>query len=411
MPSNDVDISQTTSNGVENSSGFIHNKSMSTISPLSSTSTDKSNEAKFATPENKNSSINSVASRVNDSDNTQKSNLLNSKFISNLRNDTSIDTGETEPSKQIENVNDSNDYLAYSKTGAIPKHKTSSKLSASSLMPFEQQPRELLASEARDFCMPTATATACAISISTEDIRLDEDSTCPLCYEIIKSSMDEHFRIAHKEYDCPFCSLFFESSRALDHHIISLHTEKNDDEKLQSLTDLNVEQDECVSSKPRNVSPFGSSSSKWYDTEDLDRLDIITDSSIRDSQMTYTCPLCQLEFRKQYLLEAHLDLHFSGDSEANLRQEKEISSPTGSTNLLASAQTSCSLSDLNLLNYKPNNNIRSRTDSLTVNLELEQAATLSDDETMRSLSDEHLYRNRINLTIYFCQLNKNTSQI
>ena len=101
-------------------------------------------------------------------------------------------------------------------------------------------------------------------------------SECPLCGKLIEISLEKHFESDHKEFECAFCGLIYDTENALLEHISTKH-EGNDE---------------------REKSPI----------------------------VIYTCPVCEFEFDKQALFAVHVDSHFN----ASCSNSKEAVQPGAS---------------------------------------------------------------------------------
>ena len=89
---------------------------------------------------------------------------------------------------------------------------------------------------------------------------LDEPHLCPLCLENVDGSLEIHFNIEHREFQCFFCAKNFPTRTALDLHVKNVH---------DNLT--------CA----------------------------------------LKCPVCHADFDQTDLLQAHIDSHFQTDNHSN----------------------------------------------------------------------------------------------
>lgn len=53
------------------------------------------------------------------------------------------------------------------------------------------------------------------------------DASCPLCFKLVRGSLEKHFNEQHAEIECPFCNIIYENQQLLNEHLINLHNEKS----------------------------------------------------------------------------------------------------------------------------------------------------------------------------------------
>ena len=61
--------------------------------------------------------------------------------------------------------------------------------------------------------------------------------TCPLCFKSLKSSLESHIELEHREYECPYCGLLFDNDYILNQHVSTVHTD-----------DLSLKKENCEDS-------------------------------------------------------------------------------------------------------------------------------------------------------------------
>lgn len=56
-----------------------------------------------------------------------------------------------------------------------------------------------------------------------------EQTKCPLCLKSIGDyDLEAHFQMEHREFECPFCGLLFDSEFSMQQHLTSVHNEPTD---------------------------------------------------------------------------------------------------------------------------------------------------------------------------------------
>jgi uncharacterized C2H2 Zn-finger protein len=141
-----------------------------------------------------------------------------------------------------------------------------------------------------------------AIQSHDNEIEIIKESTCcPLCFEIVDSSLEAHFAFKHKELDCPFCSLIFDTDEQLASHVNSAHyaetAHQNDPETTEVI------------------------------------------SHQANGELVLECPICSFKVKDREWLEIHVDSHFNPTNppDSDIRQSGSSSSqfadiPTTSRN-------------------------------------------------------------------------------
>jgi hypothetical protein len=56
---------------------------------------------------------------------------------------------------------------------------------------------------------------------------------CPLCFKMVSESLESHFSLNHREFECLFCGKSLNSSEDLNEHINKIHL---DDSPIQQQT-------------------------------------------------------------------------------------------------------------------------------------------------------------------------------
>jgi hypothetical protein len=97
---------------------------------------------------------------------------------------------------------------------------------------------------------------------------IKEAACCPLCFKIVDSSLENHFALEHKEFDCPFCGSIFDTDEQLNSHVTAAHSDTTDKTETKI-----IEADEA--------------------SESLE------------------CPVCSCKAKDREWLEIHVDSHFN----------------------------------------------------------------------------------------------------
>lgn len=67
-----------------------------------------------------------------------------------------------------------------------------------------------------------------SIDSNVENKKKEMTTACPLCLKEITGNLDDHFQLEHREYECAFCGLLFDSNSILNTHLLTAHpTEYN----------------------------------------------------------------------------------------------------------------------------------------------------------------------------------------
>lgn len=73
-------------------------------------------------------------------------------------------------------------------------------------------------------CQPTKNS----INSNEDSNKKEMTTACPLCFKAVTGNLEDHFQLEHREYECAFCGLLFESNLILNQHMLTVHpTEYN----------------------------------------------------------------------------------------------------------------------------------------------------------------------------------------
>ncbi len=262
---------------------------------------------------------------------------------------------------------------------------------------------------------------------------LNSSLTCPVCFKLVKTSLESHFEMEHHEYECSFCGLLFDNDYILNQHMSTVHMDDMKPIGSESVSDCNA--NSCDTNgdlfefkkiKPlsknnnNNNNTMNSQSTNW---EDIDRMrdmssptaDLLLNykaetASATSSSSTGTsaaqastavagnildddenngkliCPVCMLEIKDGIrMLELHVDLHFQVPCSNNNYDENDVSDnmPSGELTQVDRFKNEFNFF-MNKTNNKSNlNNSRAgSTSSLLANVdenfESDQVMTLTD---------------------------------
>lgn len=167
----------------------------------------------------------------------------------------------------------------------------------------------------------TANPTKHSINSNEDSNKKEMTTACPLCFKAVTGILENHFQLEHREFECAFCGLLFDSKSILNQHMLTVHP---------------------------------------------------TEYNIKDNQTpdeTLTCPICNLvvkegtfsfvpnliwEYDSWYLfsckgieaLEVHVDLHLTGDQKQSSSHFQMVSKNEFAKNQMAYASRASSDSSL-----------------------------------------------------------------
>ena len=212
--------------------------------------------------------------------------------------------------------------------------------------------------------------------------QMDEDSpaidisNCPLCGKIIKGNLEKHFEAEHKEFECPFCGLLFDTEFVLNQHLSAVHDDLGESGYVN---------------KTKNPMPSTNESnfnltSDWVAKNTISK-DIIEIDVEAEHDAGLTCPICQIKIKDELWLEIHVDSHFNENANeiGSDSMNRNYSTASFSEKSIRSSQClgATAASSLFPLEYKQFNKSRTASASslaanVDENFEIDQVITLSD---------------------------------
>lgn len=175
----------------------------------------------------------------------------------------------------------------------------------SELLLFDTK-KNLLVGDDNDFLNRTDDSSDEIVLTSIKDADMEPKKkpdlqNCPLCFKLITTDLDQHFQLAHKEFECFYCNLLFDTDYSLNRHISTVHggddaNEFGDDPPLLPTT--------------QHQTHLIDSTSDWK-SEKNENL------AMKETAERFVCPICNLEAQSQVWLEIHVDSHFNSNSDDN----------------------------------------------------------------------------------------------
>jgi transcription elongation factor Elf1 len=241
-----------------------------------------------------------------------------------------------------------------------------------------------------------------------------EISNCPLCGKIVKSSLEKHFEAEHKEFECPFCGLLFDTEFVLNQHLSTVHDELGESGYVNKSKNSMPSRDEC------NFNLTSDWVAKNTSCKDVIEIDVEAEhEKMSSAKECFTCPICQIKIKDEQWLEIHVDSHFNEnanemDSESMNRNYSTASFSEKSiknSHCLGAAAASPNKSSFPL-EYKQFNKSRTASASslaanVDENFEIDQVITLSDCNMIMDDNNSIDYGDRLAETnSKFVKLNK-----
>ena len=180
--------------------------------------------------------------------------------------------------------------------------------------------------------------------------------TCPLCFKSLRTSLESHIELEHREYECPYCGLLFDNDYILNQHVSTVHTD-----------DLSLKQQNCQDSMKSES--FG----KHRTNE--------PESANNDASMDkLVCPICMLVIKELHMLEIHVESHFGTSSTVN----PDLGNTNGSGLAFMLDEDRLNRGNSNLSRAASDSSLTANVDE---NFEIDQVMTLTDD------TDDELFLN------------------